>query len=85
MEAKISDLVIADSIAQCRERGEIFHGLKSGSIREDKIVELGSILNGSKTGRVTADQITVSDLTGVAVQDIQIAAAVYKSYEESNK
>jgi len=82
---KISDLVIADSIAQCRERGEIFHGLKSGSIRQGEIVELGSILNGSKTGRMTADQITVSDLTGVAVQDIQIAAAVYKSYEESNK
>ena len=79
------DLVLADSIAQCKERGEIFHGLTSGSITKDEIVELGSILNGSQAGRSSPDQITVADLTGVAVQDIQIAAAVHKAYKEKNK
>ena len=81
----MADLVVADSIAQCKERGEIFHGLTSGSITEDKIVELGSILNGSQAGRSSLDLITVADLTGVAVQDIQIAAAVHKAYKENNK
>jgi len=81
----MADLVVADSIAQCKERGEIFHGLTSGSITEDEIVELGSILNGSQAGRLSPDQITVADLTGVAVQDIQIAAAVHKAYKENNK
>ena len=81
----MADLVVADSIAQCKERGEIFHGLTSGSITEDEIVELGSILNGSQAGRSSLDQITVADLTGVAVQDIQIAAAVHKAYKENNK
>ena len=81
----LADLVVADSIAQCKERGEIFHGLTSGSITEDEIVELGSILNGSQAGRSSLDQITVADLTGVAVQDIQIAAAVHKAYKENNK
>ena len=81
----MADLVVADSIAQCKERGEIFHGLTSGSITEDEIVELGSILNGSQAGRSSPDQITVADLTGVAVQDIQIAAAVHKAYKENNK
>ena len=81
----MADLVVADSIAQCKERGEIFHGLTSGSITEDKIVELGTILNGSQAGRSSLDQITVADLTGVAVQDIQIAAAVHKAYKENNK
>ena len=81
----MADLVVADSIAQCKERGEIFHGLTSGSITEDEIVELGSILNGSQAGRSSPDQITVADLTGVAVQDIQIAAAVHKAYKEDNK
>ena len=81
----MADLVVADSIAQCKERGEIFHGLTSGSITEDEIVELGSILNGSQAGRSSPDQITVADLTGVAVQDIQIAAAVHKAYKEKNK
>ena len=81
----MADLVVADSIAQCKERGEIFHGLTSGSITKDAIVELGSILNGSQAGRSSPDQITVADLTGVAVQDIQIAAAVHKAYKEKNK
>ena len=81
----MADLVVADSIAQCKERGEIFHGLTSGSITEDEIVELGSILNGSQAGRSSLDLITVADLTGVAVQDIQIAAAVHKAYKEKNK
>ncbi|MDP6089062.1 MAG: ornithine cyclodeaminase family protein [Candidatus Marinimicrobia bacterium] len=81
----MADLVVADSIAQCKERGEIFHGLTSGSITKDEIVELGSILNGSQAGRSSPDQITVADLTGVAVQDIQIAAAVHKAYKEKNK
>ena len=78
----ISDIVIADSISQCRERGEIFHGLTSGAIKEKKILELGNILNGSKKGRLSKEQITVADLTGVAVQDIQIAVAVYNAYKE---
>ena len=29
-------------------------------------------------------QITIADLTGVAVQDIQIATAVYNKYLENN-
>lgn len=77
---EISDLIIADSISQCKTRGEIFHGLKSGSIEEVDIVELGNILNGSKSGRSSENQITLADLTGVAVQDIQIAVAVYNAY-----
>ena len=79
---KSADLVIADSIAQCQERGEIAHALVEGDISNDRIVELGNILSESKPGRTTPEQITVADLTGVAVQDIQIATAVFESYLE---
>ena len=79
---KSADLVIADSIAQCQERGEIAHALVEGDILNDRIVELGNILSESKPGRTTPEQITVADLTGVAVQDIQIATAVFESYLE---
>ena len=79
---KSADLVIADRIAQCQERGEIAHALVEGDISNDRIVELGNILSESKPGRTTPEQITVADLTGVAVQDIQIATAVFESYLE---
>jgi len=71
-----ADLVVADSISQCLERGEIHQALKSNAIAETDLVELGSIIAGDAAGRNSDDQITVADLTGVAVQDIQISKAV---------
>ena len=82
---KASNLVIADSITQCQERGEISHAIKEGDISKDNIVELGEILSGTQAGRKSRKDITVADLTGVAVQDIQIAVAVFKSYLENEK
>ena len=77
---EIADLVVADSISQCIERGEIYHALRLGKIMEGKVIELGNVLHGSITGRTSSEQITVADLTGVAVQDIQIATSVYETY-----
>ena len=76
-----ADLVVADSIPQCRERGEIAWCLREGTVSEGELVELGSIISGKSPGRTSGDQITVADLTGVAVQDIQIATAVYEALE----
>ena len=78
-----ADCVIADSISQCIERGEISHAIKDGKLTKNNLVELGHVLNGQHPGRISQDQITVADLTGVAVQDIQIATAVYESYMEN--
>ena len=74
-----ADVVVADSIAQCLERGEIHQAIKSGFLAEADIVELGSIIHGEIPGRQSQEQITVADLTGVAVQDIQIAKAVFEA------
>jgi ornithine cyclodeaminase len=71
-----ADLVVADSISQCIERGEIHQALKSNAITEADLVELGSIIAGDAAGRESDDQTTVADLTGVAVQDIQISKAI---------
>jgi ornithine cyclodeaminase len=74
-----ADVVVADSIAQCVERGEIHKALEAGRLSRDSIVELGDVIAGKAEGRTSEDQITVADLTGVAVQDIKIAEAVYKA------
>ena len=73
-----ADLVVADSISQCLERGEIFHAIRERTIERSDLVELGDILSGRQPGRTSENQITVADLTGVAVQDIQIAKAVFE-------
>lgn len=74
-----ADIVIADSIPQCRLRGEIHKALEAGEITEDRCVELGAVIAGREKGRTSESQITVVDLTGVAVQDIKIASAVCRA------
>jgi len=84
---EMADVVVADSISQCRERGEISKALAAGCLRLEDIVELGQIIPTSRdkakgplvNARANEDQITVADLTGVAVQDIQIATAVCRA------
>jgi len=71
-----ADLVVADSVSQCLERGEIAKAYAAGTLKEDQITELGEIISGRAQGRTANHQLTVADLTGVAVQDIQIAKAV---------
>jgi ornithine cyclodeaminase len=74
---QLADLVVADSIEQCRSRGEIHHALEAGVLDEGEILELGNVIVDRAQQRSSDAQITVADLTGVAVQDIQISKAVY--------
>jgi ornithine cyclodeaminase len=72
----MADMIVADSISQCLERGEIFQALKEKQIEVSDVVELGDVI-ARNAGRSNANQITIADLTGVAVQDIKIAEAIY--------
>ncbi len=74
-----ADVVVADSISQCLCRGEIYKALEAGVLDKEKVVELGNVIAGKDRGRSTDNQITVADLTGVAVQDIQISKAVFNA------
>ena len=59
-------------------RGEIFHALEAGVLKDGDAVELGNVIVNPELRRTSDSQITVADLTGVAVQDIQISKAVYE-------
>ena len=72
-----ADIVVADSIPQSHLRGEISQARRAGVLPEDRVVELGNVIQDPALRRQSDDQITITDLTGVAVQDIQIAKAVY--------
>lgn len=76
-----ADVVVADSRGQCVDHGECFHAVREGLLAEESIVELGEVIAEPTRGRTNDDQITVADLTGVAVQDIQIAKMVARAHE----
>jgi len=77
---KKANLVIADSIPQSKNRGEIFRATSDKLLLHEKIVELGTAIQNPSLQRTSDNQISVVDLTGVAVQDIMIASAVYRNY-----
>lgn len=80
-----ADLVVADSVSQCVDHGECFYAVQERQIEESSILELGYVIKNPAIGRTSEDQITVVDLTGVAIQDIQIAKMVDRALREDKK
>lgn len=76
-----ADLVVVDSVSQCVDHGDLAHAVRAGLMQRSDVVELGSVISGKAPGRTSPQQITIADLTGVAVQDVQIAKAVYHACE----
>jgi len=80
----LADVIVADSIPQCMERGDISHAIRNKIISKNNIIELGNVISGVCKGRINDNQITIADLTGLAVQDIQITKIVYESQSFSS-
>jgi ornithine cyclodeaminase len=71
-----ADVVVVDSLSQTSQHGELAHALQAGVVAKERVRELGDVLSDPSLGRTDDDQITVCDLTGVAVQDIVVAKHV---------
>jgi ornithine cyclodeaminase len=76
-----ADVLVVDSVSQCTDHGEIQSAIRAGDVDESDLVELGHVISGSSPGRTSEEQITIADLTGVAVQDISIATVVYREWQ----
>jgi ornithine cyclodeaminase len=72
-----ADRVVVDSLSQSELRGEVYKAVSAGVLGRDRLVELGRVISDEKLRRASDSEITVADLTGVAVQDIQISKAVW--------
>ena len=74
-----ADRVVVDSLSQSELRGEVYRAVGAGALRRDRLIELGRVIEDPGLRRASDDEITVADLTGVAVQDIMISQAVFKA------
>ncbi|WP_439561926.1 ornithine cyclodeaminase family protein [Roseinatronobacter sp.] len=74
--------IIADSRAQCRDKGEVQHAIRAGLVA-DVHAEMGEVLLGREPGRETRDQITIFDSTGMAIQDTTTAALILRLAQKS--
>ncbi len=79
-----AEIVVVDSRSQCLELGDVSYAVKKEIIKKEKLVELGEVVMNGSLGRKSETQITIADLTGVAIQDLQIAATVFQESEKWN-
>lgn len=71
--------IVVDVLEQCASIGELHHALDAGLITKEEVhAELGEVIAGTKPGRTLSDEIIVFDSTGMALQDVITAAAVYE-------
>ena len=71
--------IYGDLLDQCAAVGEFHHGIRHGLVkRQDFRGELGALIAGTADGRTRADEITIYDSTGTALQDVAAAVAVYR-------
>src|SRR5579864_5069735 len=78
--------VVADVVAQCATIGDLHHALATGTATVSGVyAELGEIVCGKKLGRTSAEEITIFDSTGMALQDVASAAIVYEKAVKEGK
>jgi len=75
--------LVIDNWTQASHSGEINLPVKNGFITRDDIYsEIGEVTAGMKKGRESAEEITLFDSTGLAIQDISCAYVVFETLKD---
>jgi alanine dehydrogenase len=72
--------VVCDEWEQASHNGDLARAVDEGRLGREDVAELGRVLLGDERGRSDEHEITVFDSTGLAVQDLAVALAVYERY-----
>jgi alanine dehydrogenase len=72
-------LVVVDSLEQCADIGDLHHALKAGAVTPGHVhATLGEVVAGARPGRTNDNAITLFDSTGMGLQDVAAAVAIYR-------
>jgi len=78
--------LVTDITDQCAVMGDLHHAIAAGvRQREDVHAELGEVVAGKKPGRTLPQEITIFDSTGMALQDVAAAIAVYEAAQRGGQ
>lgn len=80
-----ADRIVCDSIEACQlEAGDFIPALEDGSFDWSRAKELKDVIAGREAGRTTPDEITLFKSVGLALEDLAVAALVYRRAVEQN-
>lgn len=71
-----ADKILVDSWEQCTEFGEISQAFQRGMLAHHSLTEIGVALAQNGPFRNNDQQITLADLTGLGIQDVQIVKGI---------
>ena len=72
-------LVVVDSLEQAAEIGDLHHALDAGAVAPTHVrATLGELIAGTRLGRTGDSSITLFDSTGMGLQDVAAAVAIYR-------
>jgi alanine dehydrogenase len=77
--AVASCALFCDEWAQASHGGELTGAVEAGLITREDVTDLGSVLAGEAPGRPGPQSVTLFDSTGLAIQDLAIAAAALEA------
>ncbi len=69
----VSVLCVVDSRTQCAQYGDSSYAIRESWIRPENLIELSTVISNPAIRRRSGAEITIPDLTGVAVQDTAVA------------
>jgi alanine dehydrogenase len=74
--------LFCDEWQQAAGGGELAGAVAAGLVSRDGVTQLGDVIAGRAEGRRSAEEITMFDSTGLAIQDLGIATAVYEAWRQ---
>lgn len=78
--------IVVDSRDQARlECGEFLRPIEKGLLRWEQIGELGEVVTGRRPPRNNSEEITLFKSLGLAIEDVAVAARVYRMAVEGGK
>jgi alanine dehydrogenase len=80
--AVASCALFCDEWDQASHGGELTSAIEVGLVTRERVTELGAVLAGAATGRPDPEAVTMFDSTGLAIQDLAVAAAAYDAWRE---
>lgn len=72
--------LFCDEWRQAASGGELAGPVERGEVQRERVTELGAVLLGEAPGRESEEEITLFDSTGLAIQDLGVAIAVYEAW-----
>jgi ornithine cyclodeaminase/alanine dehydrogenase-like protein (mu-crystallin family) len=82
--AVASCALFCDEWEQAAHGGELTGAVAAGLVTRERVTELGAVLAGDASGRPGPEAVTLFDSTGLAIQDLAVAAAAHRAWRKGD-